>query len=1458
MNMEEYFNYNKASSWEKFKNSIRSWSYIGVGKLLLIWFLAISIIPLAAVSYINYLNAYSSLTTVAEKSLMSTSQLRVEHIKSFFKEVTDFLNVNATQKSDLTFIENLSTEWKKSEKTFDEFIKTDTWKNITKPHYDEYIGTIQNKGFYDVVFVDKDGTILYSLKQGKDLGTNIFTGTYQTSKFAYAVLKSSETLKPQFSDLEPYNTILTTLSGHFVQPMLDENNAIIGYVALQITMDRINQIIQQNSGYGETGQAYIVGKDQLLRSSTRFGTDDEILQKRINNTKVNEWFRYLEYRDNPTLLEKYELAPDKVSNYDTDEEGKYVLGIFRNLDFLEEYGVSWVLFEEIEHSEAFAYARRLSDLVKLTFLITILSVFFISILVTRWFVSPIKQLSAWAKEVAEGTLESHTIKAPSNEIGEMVTTFNQLVNTMQSYANISKMIAKGDYSEKAEIRSSKDVLGQSMNTMIESFRDVVEQANNIAKGDYSITVVPRSDKDTLNVALFEMTKTLQRNAIENKNNDWLKTGINKLDLSISGKPDTEGLVQAIIRFLSRYLEAQLGLFYVLNDNDSIFQLKGSFATNNSNKNLRKQFALGEGLIGQVAKDQQILIVNRKGNEEETIEIGNEKIIPSQYVICPIVYENITYGVIQYATIEPFSELKIQFIDTTAINIAIALKTIKASEKVNLLLKQTQEQAQELAVQQEELRQANEELQEQTQALRVSEENLQTQQEELKVTNEELEERTRALEVQRDAIAWQNERLEAAQKEIEQKAKDLEIASQYKSEFMANMSHELRTPLNSILVLSQLLSENKRGNLKEKELEYANTINSSGKDLLDLINDILDLSKVEAGKIELYLENLFFDDLVNFIKMSFEPVAKHRGLELSFNINTPINHIFTDIQRVHQIIKNLYSNALKFTSKGKIDLYIYQPNQNELISKSEFSKKNIVAIAVKDTGIGISSDKLQLIFDAFSQADGTTSRKYGGTGLGLSISKSFVELLGGEIQVESIEGEGSTFTIYLPVKYETKQSNEHSDAIIETEIQKAPIENENPEPKKKQVNIQPTTQEEIISDDRQLLTDDDHVILVIDDDKIFTDILSDLAHEHGFKYLAAYDGESGLYLADYYLPDAIILDIGLPGMDGYEVMRRLKQNKRTRHIPVHYISASEKNEQTKRYPALGYLKKPVNKAELEAIFEQFNNTIHAPIKQVLVVEDDETMQKSIANLLESDKNKIVGVSSAEEALEKLDTESYDCVILDLGLKTMNGFELLENIKKNPKLKELPIVIYTARELTEEEELTLKKHANSIILKGARSFERLLSETTLFLHKVGKKIAKDEEKQMRQDEDVLAGKTVLIVDDDMRNVFSLTSILEGYDINTVFAKNGRDGIDKLKANSNIDLVLMDIMMPEMDGYEAMREIRKDFKYKNLPIIALTAKAMKDDRAKCIAAGANEYLSKPVEITKLISLLRVWLYN
>lgn len=1464
----ENLDYNKASTREKIKHSFRSWRYIGVGKSLLIWFLAISLIPLASISFINFLNAYHGLTIVAEKSLNTTSQLRVAYINTFFNEIIDFLELNSRQNPDIDFIIELDSEWHKNNLNLSDFIKTDQWEQITASHREEFKDLANKNGYHDIYFLDAKGNVLFNLRKGTDLGTNLFTGPYRFTKFAKAAREALDTKNLQFSDLEFYEPSYNVLTGHFVQPVSNQNGKLIGLIALQITMDRINQIIQQDAGYGETGQAYIVGNDRLLRSAMRFGIEAEIMETKINNQKVTDWLFFLQNRHNPQVLIENELEIEKVSTYDSDKTGRYVLGIYRNLSTLEPMGVNWTLVEEIDHSEAFAYARKLSNIVKISFVITILVVFFTSILVTQWFVNPIKQLSSWAKEVAVGEVNSKHIKAPKNEIGEMAESFNRLIVSLQEYSNVAKMMAKGDYSEKVEVQSENDLLGTSMNQMVESFRQVVSQAKSIAKGDYTVTVVPRSDKDTLNAALYEMTRTLAENALQNQNQNWLKSGINELDTGLSGQPDTQKLAQSIIDFTSRYLRVQLGLIYIYEEQTNSFVLKASFAADSNNKALKQRFIAGEGLIGQVAKDQQLLLLNENAQSLD-IEIGEGTLIPKQYVLFPLVHEGKTFGVIEYATINPLDELKLTFLEMSRSNIAIAIKTVLAAETVKILLTQTQEQANELEVQQEELRQANEELKEQTNALITSEESLQTQQEELKVTNEELEERTKALEIQRDAIRQKNQELEKAREEIEQKARDLQQASQYKSEFLANMSHELRTPLNSILVLSQLLADNKKKHLDEKELEYARTINGSGSDLLELINEILDLSKVESGKIELYIENMYLEDLAHFIRKSFEPVAEKKGLSLFVNIANDLpKFIRTDVQRFHQIIKNLYSNAIKFTHEGSISLNIFRPDKDEQFKYAHLNSENSIAFSVSDTGIGIPEDKLQLIFDAFQQADGTTSRKYGGTGLGLSISKGFSEILDGEIKVESKEGEGTSFTVILPETYiginnapdEQADSSEAQPEIPVANTDEQHIEITKAKSDQDQEALKLKKLEET-NDDRNLIMEGDLVLLVIDDDKNFTRLLFDLAHEHRFKCLIAHDGESGLHYADFYQPHAIILDIGLPGIDGYEVMKRLKQNSRTRHIPVHYVSAADKSIEHFKQGAIGYLTKPVSKEALNDAFSFIEKIISNPLKRLIIVEDDQSTRKSIANLMKSENIEIVAVASGEEALEKITSEHFDCMILDLGLKNMTGFELLEAIKESTKTQNLPVVVYTAKELSRDENLMLQQYANSIVLKGARSFERLLSETTLFLHQVESDLSKKKQEMLHKTqlrEDVLANKNILIVDDDMRNVFALTSVLENYAMNVVFAKNGREGIEKLKSAKKIDLVLMDIMMPEMDGYEAMRLIRKEKKYEKLPIIALTAKAMKDDREKCLAAGANEYLSKPVDAAKLISLLRVWLYN
>lgn len=1453
--------YNNATTWEKLKFSLRSWRYIGVGKSLLIWFLAISLIPLAVISFINFLNAYHGLTIVAEKSLNTTSQLRVEYINTFFNEVIEFLETNSKHRGDQQLLKELSLGYQRYKNDPEQYVQTEEYQNLIQSHKDEFKNLIHKLGYYDIYYIGEQGNILFSMRNEADVGSNLFTGPYKQTRFAATVRNTLEQKKLYFSDLEFYEPSFEKLSGFFVQPVIDESGGLIGMIALQITMDRINQIIRQDAGYGETGQAFIVGSDRLLRSAMRFGDVSDILHTKLDNQKVKDWLFFLQNRTNLSLLKEKELEEEKVSTYDSDLNGKYVLGIYRNLNLVEQLGVNWALVEEIEHNEAFAYAKMLSDIVKLTFIITIIVVFFTSILVTRWFVNPIKQLSSWAKEVADGLLDTKQIKAPNNEIGEMVDTFNRLLNALQEYANVARLMAKGDYSEKVRIRSEGDTLGKSMNQMVESFKQVVDQANRIAEGDYSVNVIPRSEKDTLNLALFEMTKTLNQNAIYTANQDWLKSGINLLDKQMSDSSSLKDLSEKIIHFITPYVQAQLGYIYYADQPSETLTIMACYGHRKPKQD--KVLSFSDGLAGQVASSKQPMIIKQVEGNELIIKTGSSMINASTIILMPLMHETELVGVVELVTTQPDNELTMDFLKLANVNIAIAMKTMLAAEKVKQLLTHTQEQANELSVQQEELRQANEELQQQTIALRTSEENLQAQKEELKVTNEELEERTKALEEQRDAINEKNKELEIARKEIEQKAKDLEQASRYKSEFLANMSHELRTPLNSILVLSQLLAENKKQHLDEKELEYAKTINSSGTDLIELINEILDLNKVESGKIDLYIESMYLDDVSSFVQKNFGTMAERKGLELAVTTSKllPLS-IKTDSKRLYQILKNLLSNAIKFTHNGSVRLNIYRPDASLIPDSFVIPPEEAIAFSVIDTGIGIPHDKLQLIFEAFRQADGTTSRKYGGTGLGLSISKAFAELLGGALHVESQEGKGTSFTLILPQNYIERFGNdeltepnppsqEEIDLTEDTNISQAETSTTIPSPDTVTIAI----------DDRGELYPNDKLLLIIEDDVDFASLLLDLAHDYQFKGLIAYDGESGLHYADFYQPHAVLLDIGLPGIDGYQVIERLKQSKRTRHIPVHIISAADKSMEAMKKGAIGYLRKPVSRETLEEAFTRIEDVLAAKIRNLLVVEDDEITRKSICNLLQIEGVEIVAVANAEAAVEHLSKSKFDCLILDLGLEGMSGYELLDWIKLEKKIENLPVIIYTSQDLSEKDTMKLQRYADSIILKGARSFERLLSETILFLHQVESKLPPSKQEMLKKihtREDILSGKKILIVDDDMRNVFALASLLESYEMKVIIARNGKDGLQKLSENNDVDLILMDIMMPEMDGYEAIREIRKDPTHTQLPIIALTAKAMKDDREKCIAAGANEYLTKPFDNDKLVSMLRVWLYR
>jgi CheY-like chemotaxis protein len=744
-------------------------------------------------------------------------------------------------------------------------------------------------------------------------------------------------------------------------------------------------------------------------------------------------------------------------------------------------------------------------------------------------------------------------------------------------------------------------------------------------------------------------------------------------------------------------------------------------------------------------------------------------------------------------------------------------------------------AEELQAQQEELKTSNEELEEQTEALQRSEEELKTQQEELQVTNEELEEKTESLKLQRGDLI-------NASAELEKRADELARSSKYKSEFLANMSHELRTPLNSLLILANMLMENKEGNLTADQVESAQVIQGCGKDLLSLINEILDLAKIEAGQTDVHTETVSVNALAEETRRGFQHVFDTKKLEFTVDVKDGVpEEIISDGKRIGQILKNLISNAAKFTEAGGVTV---------TFSIGTLNRNPCLIISVKDTGTGIPKDKQEIVFEAFQQADGSTARKYGGTGLGLSISRELSRILGGEIRLKSEEGKGSVFSLHLPLNAET--ANEE----LSTETAPTP----------KADRIRPDARIEnpefgVVPDDRDNLTKKDTAILVIEDDTPFAKILLQQCHEKGLKCLIASTGEEGLNLAENHLPNAVILDLNLPGIDGWSVLEQLKDQVETRHIPVHVMSAEESSYNVLNNGAIGFLKKPADRDDLQAAFARIEDVLNREMKDLLVIEDDSSIRLTILKLIGDDDVVGVGTATGQEALELLRLKTYDCIILDLNLDDMTGFEFLKQAEADPNITLPPVIVYTGRELTREEEVELAAYSESIIIKGVRSQERLFDETSLFLHRMVEKMPENKRQMIANLHDanrMFLDKKVLIVDDDMRNLFALSNSLASKGIQTIKAQDGQKALDELEKNPGIELVLMDIMMPGMDGYETMNRIRQQKRFVKLPIVALTAKAMKADRQKCIDAGANDYLSKPIDIDRLLSMMRVWMYR
>jgi signal transduction histidine kinase/DNA-binding response OmpR family regulator/CHASE3 domain sensor protein len=930
--------------------------------------------------------------------------------------------------------------------------------------------------------------------------------------------------------------------------------------------------------------------------------------------------------------------------------------------------------------------------------------------------------------------------------------------------------------------------------------------------------------------------------------DWLNTSQMLLTASIGGEQRLEQLGENLLDFLAPHLGATRASLYSA-EMGGTFRRRAGFALPVADRDAPEAtLRRGDGLLGQVAKTGQLLHVKNVPDEFTSVEssLGSAKV--RELVLVPALHDGGVQGVLELGFFRAVDATDLQLLSAVSEQVGVAVRAARDRSRLEELLEETQRQAEELQAQQEELRVSNEELEEQGRVLKESQAHLESSQAELEQTNAQLEEQAQILSTQKDDLA-------RAQAILEERAAELQRSNQYKSEFLANMSHELRTPLNSSLILAKLLADNRDGNLTPEQVRFAQTIHSAGNDLLALINDILDLSKIEAGKVELQVEDVPLSATVANLLGALQPVATEKGLALSSQIEpgTP-TRIRTDSQRLAQILKNLLANALKFTEKGSVLLHVSATPDDR------------VQFAVTDTGIGIGPDQHEAIFEAFRQADGSTHRKYGGTGLGLSIARDLARRMGGDIHLSSTLGEGSTFFLTLPLELEPRSGSSAPPPRAVTAV---------PSPSGTTVAVKSAPPAApasppappappAIEDDRAALGDTTRVILVIEDDVHFAGVLRDLCRELGFQCIVTHSAGDGLAAAQSFRVSAIILDINLPDHSGLGVLDQLKQNPQTRHIPVHCASVEDFSREARELGAVGYVLKPVQREQLVQAVRTLEQKFSQALRRVLVVEDDERQRESVRELLSTGDVEIVAVPTAAEALDALRDSTFDCIVMDLSLPDLSGYELLEKMATREEVSFPPVIVYTGRSLTSEEEQRLRRFSKSIIIKDAHSPERLLDEVTLFLHQMEAKLPPDRQrmlKEVRKREAALEGRRVLIVEDDVRNVFALTSLLEPKGVKVEIARNGKEALVALEKSGaqtadKIDLVLMDLMMPEMDGLTCMREIRKDPRWKKLPIIALTAKAMRNDQEQSVAAGANDYIAKPLDAEKLLSLVRVWM--
>jgi len=959
-------------------------------------------------------------------------------------------------------------------------------------------------------------------------------------------------------------------------------------------------------------------------------------------------------------------------------------------------------------------------------------------------------------------------------------------------------------------------------------RAIAEVTTAVTKGDLtrSIQLDARGElaelKDYINTMINNLRLTTDRNTEQ----DWLKTSLASVTNMLQGQRDLVTVGRMLLSFLAPLVGAHQGVIYQMeSDYRPRLKLLASYADEPEGGH-PQELAIGQGLVGQCAAEKRSLLLGDLPPNVTPLRSSLFQAHPRNIMVLPVLFESDVKAVLELASLNDFSASHIAFLEQMTANLGIVLNSIEATMQTEALLKQSQTLATEL----------------------------QTQQKELQQTNEQLAQKAQQLVEQNVEVERKNQEIEQARRALEEKATELALTSKYKSEFLANMSHELRTPLNSILILGQQLGDNPEGNLSPKQIEFARTIHGAGTDLLNLISDILDLSKIESGTVTVDAEEIFFGDLLEVVARTFRHEAEARGLSFDVQLDPNVGRsIVTDPKRLQQVLKNLLSNAFKFTERGGVRLSVSAAPGGYTVDHPVLSlSSSVVAFEVSDTGIGISPDKQRIIFEAFQQADASTSRRYGGTGLGLAISRDIATLLGGEIQLRSIPNTGSTFTLYLPQKFAG------ASLPATTSVSESAAAREAVFVPGVRVADRPVLS---IPDDRESIQPGDSVLLVVEDDPHYARILSDLARDRGFKVVVAMRGADALTLARRYQPAAVSLDVFLPDMLGWTVLSHLKRDPAARHIPVQIVTLDEDRQHGLTRGAFSFLTKPATTEGLEAAISRIKEFATPRRKQLLVVEDDEAERHSIETLLGHDDIDITVAPTGSDALASMRESPPDCVVLDLRLPDMSGFEVLEEMRMDSALCDLPVVVFTGKELSPEEGQQLQAVARSVVVKGVESPERLLDETALFLHRVVSDLPPQKQAMLERlhssDED-LVGKQVLVVDDDVRNIFALSSVLERRGMSVLTATTGREAIETLQAKPEVAITLMDIMMPEMDGYETIRRIREIPAFRRLPIVALTAKAMKGDREKCLDAGASDYLAKPVNTDQLLSALRLWLHR